>query len=179
MKTVLSLLVFALPAASQITFPIAVASESPVSTTMSAQGVISATNWILGTPGPLTSPTTLTSSVTSTQTTFPLASTLNVATGMGVLCGSELSQITGISGNTLTVTRGMIGTGAVTHATGSVCSFTLVGGSSEFTVYAFNLLVQTAMTQFPGPTISNANAAITTQAGIISSALAIAVTHVP
>lgn len=179
MKSLLSFLFFGLISFAQTTFPIQIAAEAPVSVTLSAQAVTSAVSMILGTVAPLTSPTTLTAAVTAAQTTLPMASVLGVTTGMGALCGSELSLITGISVNTLTVTRATIGTTAAIHASGSTCTFTASGDSSVFVANLLALAVQNAMIVFPASTIATQNTAIATATATIQSTVAAGVSHVP
>jgi hypothetical protein len=138
MKTIL-LFLLSVVASAQVTFTVAITGDVPVSITNSAESLVAATNMMLGTVGPGTSPTTLTASATSTQTTFTVANTLGVQTCMGILTGSELSLITGISGNVLTVTRHTIGTTPAAYSSGQAVSFTAWGEGTCYLAFLYQV----------------------------------------
>lgn len=178
MKYVLGLMFSGL-AFGQATFSIQVATEPPVSVTMSAEAVSSGTLTIVGTVAPGTSPTTLTGNVTLSQTTMTIGNTLGVTTCMGILTGSELSLITAINGSTLTVVRGMIGTTKASYSSGQAASFTAWGSSSCYVAGLFVLAAQNGMVNKPGPLVATQQAAIVTANSTIAATVAAGVTHVP
>ena len=183
MKTLLSLL-FSACAFGQVTFNIQVATESPVAITMSTEAVASGTNTIMGTVGPGTSPTTLATAVTTTgQTAIQVNNIIGVTTCMGLLMGSELSTVTGISGSsppyTLTVIRGVIGTTKSTYSNGTAVSYTAWGSSSCYVAGLFAIAAQLGMVNKPGPAVAAQQAAIVTANATIATTVAAGVTHVP
>lgn len=182
MKYLLSLVLFSFAAYGQVTFTIAIATDPSVSVTMSAEAVSSMTSNITGTVGPGTSPTTLTANATNSQTTFQVASVLGVTTCMGILTGSELSMITGISGTgpyTLTVVRGTVGTTKAAHSSGDVASYAASGNGTCLLVGLLSQMIQNTMVNKPGPLVTTQQAAIVTANATIATAVAAGVTHVP
>lgn len=178
MKTLL-LFLFSFAAFSQTTFNVQITGDPVVAITLQAEALAAGTNMMLGTVGPGTSPTTLTAAATSAQTTFTVANALGVKTCMGIVTGSEVSVITGISGNVLTVTRHTIGTTAAAYNNGQAVSFIAWGTGTCWIANLTTLGFQSAMLGFPGPTVTTQNAAIVTANSAISSALSTSVTHTP
>ena len=182
MKCLLTFLLASSLSVAQASFTIQVATESPVTITMSAEAVSSGALTMLGTAGPGTSPTTLTASATNSQTTFQVANVIGVQTCMGILIGSELSLITGISGSgpfTLTVVRGSIGTTKAAYSSGQTASYAAWGSSSCYVAGLFALAAQNGMIIKPGPLVTAQQAAIVTANGTIATLQAAGVTHAP
>ncbi len=72
------------------------------------------TSWILLQVG-----STLPSGITSSVRSIPVVDGSKFRTGDLVICGDEKMYVSALSGNTLTVTRGMAGSVAVSHAAGA------------------------------------------------------------
>jgi hypothetical protein len=84
--------------------------------------------------------TTLAVAIDAVETSVQLTSAGNLATGMRLRIGSEDMLVTGLSGNTATVTRGANGTTAATASLGSAVTFSRSSiTTSTIQVYISNL----------------------------------------
>ena len=162
----------------QVTITISVPGETSVTATFSAEMISAGANAITsnyGTGSPINS-TVLTQANTVNNTTFTVASTTGVTVGMGALIGGEVSLITAIpSGTTLTVQRARISTTAVTASAGSQVVYLQSGDYGQFIKSVIKAWSQQYLTQFPGPTITNAQSTIAANQAAIIAALAAAV----
>lgn len=177
MKTLL-LFILSIPIFAQATFPVQIPSESAVSVTISAQAVSSATLFIksetMGIPATTTNGSTLIGA-----TSIVLTSSAGITTGMGLLIGTEVCLVTGVSGNTMTVTRATLGTSAAAYST--LQPVTILR-SGSYSVWLANLIsdhIRQSMTIAPATTIAAQNAAIATAQATIQTTVNAAVSHVP
>jgi hypothetical protein len=177
-KKLLFSLLLALPIFGQATVPIQMPGDAAVQVTLSAQAVTSMISAIEQTTIGV-SPTTLNGALTSTATSVTLTSGAGISTCNGLMVDSELMVVTAVSGNTVTVTRGTIGTTAASHLTGAKVTITQSGNGSCWLANLMANQVNIAMTTFPASTITAALAAIATQQATIASTVAAGVTHVP
>lgn len=176
MKKLLFLLT--LPVFGQATFPVQIPGEAAVSVTLSAQAVQSATLFIKSETVGI-APTTLVGTTASGATSMVLTSGSGITTGMGLLTGTEVSLVTAVSGNTMTVTRATLGTTATGYTAGQ--SVTILR-SGSYGAWLANLLadhIRQSMTIAPGTTIAAQNAAIATAQTTILTTVNAAVSHVP
>lgn len=170
MKYLLALC-FCLPSFAQVTFSVQITGEPAVSITESAEALAAGVNGLLANTV-IVPAATLTASATSSQTTFTVSSTTGLTTCMGIVTGSEVSLITGISGSVLTVTRHTLGTSAAAYSSGQAISFIQAGSGTCFLAQSYQIAVQAYMLNTPGPAISAAKSTIT-------SAVASGVSHTP
>lgn len=179
MKAILLFIVVSLSAFGQATVPIQVPGESAVSMTLSAEAVSAITAFIKSVTINTPVAVTLDGDITSVATTINVSSSSGITTGMGAVIQSEISIITAINGNALTVSRHAIGTSAAAHTSGTPVTFLRSGSYSVFIANTVSDAVVNSLTATPGPVVSAANAAISTQRAVIVAAQAAAVTHVP
>lgn len=182
MKNLLLVFSFACALHAQVTVPIQMPGDAAVQVTLSAEAVSSTILQISGSAASGVPTTILTAAVTTTgQTAYTVASVSGVVTCMGAMIGTELSVITGISGNVLTVTRGTIGTSAATHLNGSAVTFTAAGNGSCFMANLLAAAIKGGMGAgaFPGPLVSAQKVIDATAQATITSTVAAGVTHAP
>jgi Tfp pilus assembly protein PilX len=110
---------------------------TPLTNTLGS-GAYSVTS--VGSPNYVSSPTTLSSSLTAaTTTSIPVVSTANYQIAGRIMIDSELINYNSISGTSFNnVTRGVDGTSAATHVSGTVvgqyqCNLTSIGGIPNVT----------------------------------------------
>ena len=184
MATIFKFLIFASIGLSQVTFSVGITGEPSVSITVSAEGLSAGTNMLLSTVGPGTSPNTLTANATNVQTTFAVANILGVTTCMGIVTGSEVSLITGItpgSGTTgtLTVTRHTLGTSAASYTSGQAVNYIAWGSGTCYLAYRYQSGVQAAMISTPGPLVQAQNTNHANATAATNTLVTAAVTHTP
>lgn len=163
---------------AQATFPIQIPGEAAVSVTLSGEAVPAVTAFIKASSVAVGAPT-LTADITAAATTIPLSSTVGISTGNGCMIGSEVMLITAVGANSITVVRARIATTAASATSGALVTILRSGSYSVFIANVLADTIKNAMTSTPGPAVTAANAAIATQQGIITTALAAGTTHVP
>lgn len=174
----LILSLFSLSAFGQVTISLQMPGETTVSVTLSAEAVSST---IAGIKAITTAPSgiTLNGNLTSGTTTINVSNATGVLTGMGIMIDSEVSLITGVTSNALTVTRATIGTTAASHSTGAPVTFLRSGNGGELMANILMDTIRNFMTAAPGPIVIAANSAIATQQATITSTIAAGITDVP
>ena len=182
MKT---LLLFLIPAAlfAQVTFTLpGVASESSLSVTVSATAVSNLTAFIQATgpnsgwPNSAGTPadTTLSADITSTSaTTITLASTTNLQLCNGLMIDNEALGVVSISGNTVTVVRGTVGTTKATHAANAPVKVLRFGNYTCFLKGAWaDTVANVVNSKLQGTLVTAQTAAIATAQANIAATVA-------
>jgi hypothetical protein len=174
-------IIFSVFALGQATITITVPGETNTSITIQPEGFSGIENamesQVLTFPG---APVTLTSATTTNSTTFALSSIPSgVGVVNGVMIGGEVSQISAISGNNLTVQRARLATTAVASASGTPVKFITAGKGGTLIAYLLSQWLTTNLPVYPGPIISAAQSTIATQNGTIQTTIAGVATIAP
>lgn len=173
MKLLLLALVYSPGVFAQATITITVPGEANTSATFSAEQVSSTAAYVKAIGGPPS--TTLTVASLTTDTKFTVASTAGVQVGMGVLLSGEVSLVTAVSGQSLTVTRARVGTTVVASPINTTVDYLACGSYGCYIKHVLAASAQSTIALYPGPAITAAQTAITAQQAIIAAALAAAV----
>jgi hypothetical protein len=173
MKTLFLSLILAAAASAQVSITETVPTEGSSTITFSSSFVSGLATFITSIPAQGNfGGITLTAPATATDTTFALSSATGLQVGHGLMIGSEVCAVTGVS--PLVVARGRIGTTAAAYSTGQAVTVLRAGSYSQWIRNALSDIAGGVISS--GPLAVQAQAAVTTAQAAVTAAQAAAVT---